>query len=395
VGSPYLVANRMYGESLADKLFETVKVKTVLKRALLDSAYFALNQRYEVAMAKGRANQYTISDLVRQEPGVPVRSEDGASVRALQSAQLPFDAYAALEYFSTDAEQRSGVVRNAQGLNPDTLHDTAKGAMVLMSAAAKRVRMIARILAETCLKELYLGLHAVIRENGSAETIARLTDGWVPINPSQWAERNNMTVEVGLGASGADHDLAVAAQLKGVMQEIVQAQGGPRGPIVDIQKVYNLAAYITRKLGVKNPDLFFSNPTPPGGQAPQLPPPQPSPEMARVQGEMQLEQQKHKDDLEFQSAKLASDERVAIAKGNAQAAVNQHQNQLEHERKMAEQANQLALEQAKIESAERIAIAVARINAEGRIAAAAASKEPAAGEAPFAYEQQSETTVSA
>jgi hypothetical protein len=59
-------------------------------------------------------------------------------------------------------------VRNAQGLNPDTLHDTAKGAMMLLSAAQKRTRMIARVLAETLIKPLFLGLHSCIRENSQA-----------------------------------------------------------------------------------------------------------------------------------------------------------------------------------------------------------------------------------
>lgn len=257
-GSPYLVAHRFYGLSLADQLLETQKIKSVLTRALLDSSYFALNQRYEVAM--NDANDYTISDLLRNEPAVPVRSKTGQAVRPLTAGGLGFDAYAALEYFSTVGEMRSGVVRNAQGLNPDTLHDTAKGAMTLMQAAQRRVRMIARVLAETVVKELYLGLHALIRENAEASTIARLNGKWVPIDPTSWGERNAMTIEVGLGAAGREADIASLTALSNVMAAIVTQQGGAQGPLVTTENVYNAAMDMAKALGRKQPERYFTDP---------------------------------------------------------------------------------------------------------------------------------------
>jgi hypothetical protein len=72
-----------------------------------------------------------------------------------------------MEHVSAMAEGRSGIVRNAQGLNPDTLHDTAKGAMALIQAAQKRVRMIARVFAETLVKDLVVGIHLMLREYSS------------------------------------------------------------------------------------------------------------------------------------------------------------------------------------------------------------------------------------
>ena len=255
-GSPYLVAHRFYGLSLAEQLFETQKIKTVLTRALLDSSYFALNQRYEVSMTD--SNDYTISDLLRNEPAVPVRSKTGQAVRPLTAGGLGFDAYQALEYFSTVGEGRSGVVRNAQGLNPDTLHDTAKGAMMLMQAAQRRVRMIARVLAETCVKELYLGLHALIRENAEASRVVRLNGKWVPIDPTTWGERNAMTIEVGLGASGREMDLAAFQVISQDMANIV-ASGG-MGVVVTPENIYNLAIDKAKALGRKQPERYFTDP---------------------------------------------------------------------------------------------------------------------------------------
>lgn len=276
-GSPYVVGHRFYGLSLAEQLFETQRIKSVLTRSLLDSSYFALNQRYEVAM--DQANDYTISDLLRNEPAVPVRSKSGNAVRPLSAGGLGFDAYSALEYFSTVGEQRTGVVRNAQGLNPDTLHDTAKGAMMLMQAAQRRVRMIARVLAETVVKELYLGLHALIREHAEAAKVTKLNGSWVTVDPTTWGERNSMTIEVGLGASGRDQDLAAMTQLAQTMTGIVAQQGGADGPIVTRENAYNAAIDLAKALGRKQPERYFTNPA----SLPPAPPPPPNPTLQAAQ----------------------------------------------------------------------------------------------------------------
>ena len=151
VGTPFIQTHRFYGQSLADKLIEIQKIKTALVRMMLDSGYFAMNQRVEVA--KDLASDETMDDVLRNEPGMPIRVQKPGAVNPVQAGQLDFDVQMALEYVSTMAEQRSGVVRNAQGLNPDTLHDTKGGALALMGMAQKRVRMIARVLAETLVKD--------------------------------------------------------------------------------------------------------------------------------------------------------------------------------------------------------------------------------------------------
>jgi hypothetical protein len=391
-GSPYLVAHRLIGRSLADLLIEVMKIKTALYRMVLDSGYFAINQRSEVAMDK--ANEFTISDLLRNEPMVPVRSRSGDAVRPLQQGALGFDAYAAIEFFSTVAEGRTGVVRNAQGLNPDTLHDTAKGAMVLLSAAQKRTRMIARVLAETLIKPLFLGLHACIRENGTATREAQLLGKWVPVDPTKWAERNAMTVEVGLGAAGKDAEIAAINQISLDMKEIVAAQGSPHGPIVNLKNIYKLATDKAKKLGVKAPDEYYTDPTSPEGQAAiQAMAQQPNPEVMKVQGEQQLQQSKQQGEMALGQMKVQAEKEIQANKSQFQAAADQHKQELEHQRELQKHADMMQLEQIKIASAERIAIATARIRAEGQIAAAEAKGNAQAASDALAFEQSHETTT--
>lgn len=373
--TPYKTPHRFYGRSLADMLMDIQRIKTMLLRMLLDSGYFAQNQRAEISMAD--ANEFTISDYLRNEPGVPIRSKSGKAVVPLQASNLNFNAYEALEYFSTVAEGRTGVVRNAQGLNPDTLHDTAKGALTLLAAAQKRVKMIARIFAETGVKDLYLGIHADIRENARASTIAHLLGKWVPVDPTKWGERNAMTVSVGLGASGKDMDIAAMNQIIGLQKTIVE--GGGLGMLVTPENLFNGATTLSKKLGVKAPQMYFTDPA---GQPP--PQPKPDPEMAKVQGQLQLQQSKQQSDMQLELAKIQSTQAIEAAKAQAQSAVQVQANQLEHERMQAKQQNDMQLEMVKVQSAERIAIETAHIRAAALIEAAritAGADDGAASEA--------------
>lgn len=398
-GSPFLVAHRLIGRSLTDMLIEVMKIKTALYRMCLDAGYFALNQRNEVAM--DQANDFTISDLLRNEPAAPVRSKTGTAVRPLQAGPLNFDAYKAIEFFSTVAESRTGIVRNAQGLNPDTLHDTAKGAMMLMSAAQRRTRMIARVLAETLIKPLFLGLHACIRENSEAENITQLLGKWVPVSPSKWAERNNMTVEVGLGAAGKDAEIAAMTIIQNTQEKI--ATNGGFGTLVSPENIYKSATDMAKKLGVKQPEEYFTDPSTPEAQAAMAAKAQqPNPEMAKIQGEQQLAQIKHQGEMELGVAKVQAETTIQNNKSQMQAAADQQKQELEHQRELQKHADAMALEQMKIASterieamkmasAERIAIETARIKAEGMIAAAVAKGNAQAASDALAFEQANET----
>lgn len=309
--TPYINAHRFYGESVADKLIEIQKIKTALLRGGLDNVYFALNQRNEVDMSG--ANEFTIADLLNNIPGSPVRVARGGSIQPLQAGALNVDTWAALEQVSVMGEQRSGIMRNAQGLNPDTLHDTAHGAMALLSAAQKRVRMIARVLAETGIKELYLGVHAMLRASyeGGMSTTAKLRNKWQTVEPANWSARNAMNVQVGMGASGKEHDLAAMGQILSLQEKIIQAQQGLNGPLLKPDNIYNAAKRFAEKAGQKTPELFFSDPNaPPDPHAPPPPPPKPDPEMQKAQAQAQTAQLQMQMQMQLETMKAEAKSKV-------------------------------------------------------------------------------------
>jgi hypothetical protein len=315
-GTPFRNAHRFYGTSLADKLIEIQRIKTALWRMSLDSGYFAINQRPIVNMQA--VNEFTLADLMNNIPGAVIRvdGDPGGVVQMAGGASLNYDPLSSLEYASTVAEQRTGIVRNAQGLNPDTLHDTATGAIALMTQAQKRLRLIARCLAEG-LRDLYLGVHATLCENASGPDIARLRGQWLPVNPSEWARRNDMTVEIGQGAANGAHALMVAQTLGQAAQQMVTIQGGLNGPLQNPQSLRAIALDMAKALGKKNPEVYFPDPASYQPPAAPVPPSPPDPAMLKVQLEArkhQAEGQARAAELELKYAQLQAD----IALKNAQ-----------------------------------------------------------------------------
>ena len=350
-GSPYRRAHRFYGFSLADKLIEVQRIKTSLMRMLLDNGYFALNQRMEVAETKASKN--TIADLLRNEPGLPVRSKTGDAVRPISAGGINWDITGALEYFSTVAEQRTGIARNAQGLNPDTLHDTAKGAMALMNAAQRRLRMIARVLAETLLKGLFVGVHGEIRDHASQAMQARVNGEWQAIDPTSWGNRADMTIEVGVGSGGREMEVAAIMQVIELQKEALEAQaaGIIGAPMVSPENLYASASRLIERLGLKAPERYFTDPAQ-AAQQMQGQPEGPSPEERAAMAEMQMKQQAQEADIQLQQAKAQADAQAAREKNalDIQLAQEKAQAELQLARERMAAEMQLAREKAIMEA---------------------------------------------
>ena len=287
--TPIILTHRFFGRSIADLALEVQRIKTALLRALLDSAYFANNQRIEVA--ESHSGENTLDDLLTNRPGGVVRTKQPGGVAPIAHAGLGFDAYRMLEYVDTVREHRTGTMRYMQGLKPDTLHATASGANQMLSLAQQRVKLIARIFAETGIKDLFLGLHALICKHAREPGVVRLRGKWVPVDPRQWKTRADMTVTVGLGAGSRETQQAFLAQLLGIQMRAVAAQGGVAGPLVTLENLHATLKRMVENAGLRDPAPFFQDPSTAPGMAQPAPPP-PDPRIAAMQAKLQVEREK-------------------------------------------------------------------------------------------------------
>jgi hypothetical protein len=268
----------------------------------------------------------------------------------------PFVAASAqplVEYLDQTQEVRTGVARHNQGLNPDDLNKTATGVSLIQQAASQRCELIARVFGRS-VQELVRGILGLVRRHQQQARIVMVTGRPLTMDPSMWQEELDVTVNVGLGTGNKDQITQNLMAILQLQNGVVQLQGGPTGPLVYPQNVYAALEKLTESSGFK--ESFFADPSqpPPQGTAP--PPQKPDPEMAKVQGQMQLAQMKAQSQLEINRQKA----QAAVAVGGQQAqqevAIERDKTNSEMQLEREQLMHRMALEQRDAENRYKLEI---------------------------------------
>lgn len=327
--TPVIMTHRFFGRSIADLVMDIQRIKTALLRSLLDNAYLANNPRVEVA--DSHAGDSTLDDLLVSRPGGIVRTRQPGGIQWQTVPTIGGHVFPLLEYQDATREWRTGVTRQGQGIDAGALQNqSATAVSQVYSAAQARMRLIARIFAETGVKDLFALLHATIRRHGRQAQTVRLRNSWVAVDPRNWRSRQDLTINVGLGSGGKSERLAQIMTLIGLQKEAVAAG---LTSLVGIDNLYNSARELARILELKNVDLFFSDPA--GRPAPA--PPDPLQQQLHAQAELER--------LHAQSAiaREASKAEAALALQERRFALEKELRLLEHRLKAEErQAGALA-----------------------------------------------------
>jgi hypothetical protein len=173
----------------------------------------------------------------------------------------------------------------------------------MFDAAQAKVKMIARIFAETGIRDLFSLLHALVRKHGSEQQTVRLRNQWVTVDPRDWKARNDMTIHVGLGTGGKTEQLAHLMSLIGLQKEALAAG---KSNLVSDANLYNSASEFTKLVGLKNVERYFTDPR---TQAP--PPAPPNPALIEMQIKSQIEQTHAQADIAAQQKKIESEMALA------------------------------------------------------------------------------------
>ncbi len=302
--TPIPMPHRFFGRSVSELVEDVQLVKSTVMRQLLDNMYLTNNNR--VAVMDGMVN---LDDLLTSRPGGIVRTKQPPQqvMFPMQSQAISQQAFPLLEYLDTVRESRTGVTRYSQGLDADSLNKTATGVNTLMSQTQMRMELIARIFSETGVKQLFRRIFELSVKYQDKERIINLNNKFVPVRPTEWKNRYNISITVGLGSGSKEQQLII---MNNVLEKQIQAwqlQGGREYPMVSLKNIYNSLAKIIENAGLKNVENYFTNPE--VGMSMMTPPPPPpiTPiekiEMTRIDAENKRKQA----DLELQMKKLQSD----------------------------------------------------------------------------------------
>jgi hypothetical protein len=230
-----------------------------------------------------------------------------------------------LEYLDSVMQKRSGVAQAGQVLDPSILQNTTATAIAAMQqTGAGRIEMIARIFADTGVKDLFTGIFHLLCKYQDKERVIRLRGKYISIDPREWANNYDMEVNVGLGTGNKDQQMAMAAMVLQKQEQILQTQG-PANPLVSVAQYRETLGRFIEAAGFNDSTEFFKEITPEQDQMLSNPPPQQPQQdpavmayMQQVQAQIQGDQAKIQAKIEADQLKAQADIQLAREKAIAE-----------------------------------------------------------------------------
>lgn len=294
--TPIPTPHEHVGLSFYDLMEDLQRIHTALTRGLLDNTYFSNNHRlaYDKNTVNAQMLQVNRPGGHIAVDGTPVGAVVPVPVADIAGRLLPI-----ISHFDAMRDRRTGVGAMATGVEADVLAKSTKGAYMDASAKAnQRIEAIARIFAETGLGSLFQSMHKMLLKHQNWPERFQLKDQWLEVNPTEWRERANLTVSVGLGTAAKEE---VRANL-GLMAQTQEKAASVPG-LIQPKNVFALFRRIQVELGFETEDFITDPSSQEYQQWAQSQKPQPDP---YVQGK-QIEAETRKQEKQIDSRDKAMD----------------------------------------------------------------------------------------
>jgi hypothetical protein len=249
-------AHDFFGMSIADTVMDIQRIKSVIMRNTLDSLAMSIHPR--IAVTEGMVN---IEDVMNTEVGSIIRQRSAGQVQPLSMPFVGQQAFPVLKYMDEIKEARTGISKASMGLDAGALQSsTAAAVNATVSSAQQHIEMIARIFAETGMKQLYKIVLHLITTHQDQPRMIRLANQFVPIDPRAWNANMDVSINVALGR-GTDTERMMMLRQIGEMQKEAMATMGAVNPLTDMQKLSNTLKAMTELAGFKDTSQFWSDPS--------------------------------------------------------------------------------------------------------------------------------------
>lgn len=336
--SPVLNTHRWDGQSLTDLVQDIQKLHTEVIRQTLNNLYLTNNPRKKILTDSSWTPLANIEDVLDSRPGGILRQRQGD---AISDDVTPFAAAASmpvLEYIQNMRENRTGVSRTSQGLNPDALNNTATGRVIDQSATMQRIELMARIFAEILVKPIFKGILKLLTD-GEMEKIAfRLRNEFVEYDPNEWRDGYDMTVNVGLGSGDKNAQVQKLTMVMQGMKELMPLR------IATPKNIYYAATKLVEATGFKDVQNFLTDPE----SLPPVPPQKPL-ELQLKEMELQADVQKSQAQAQADIQKFQAQTASKMKELEAQLTLQATNDQRDSEREQMKAMMDSQLESQKID----------------------------------------------
>lgn len=286
--TPTIMPHRHQGISVADSVMDLQEIQSTLMRGLLDNMYLANNGRYAI-----NEDTVMLDDMLESRPGsiVRVQGNPNESIAPLVHPNLSANVLQTMEYISLQTENRTGAsprVMQGQAVDGNAINQTASGISQIMGAAMSRIELIARIFAETGVKDIFDIVHMLCLKHQSKEEMVELRGEWVDVDPREWKRRYHMKVQVGLGTGTRDEQIAKLQLIIAALPNLMAIN------VTTPHHIYNAMSKLIDLMGWKGTDEFVQDPMAEGAIPP--PPQPPDPKVLVEQAKLAQQGQKNKAD---------------------------------------------------------------------------------------------------
>lgn len=293
------------GQSIADRTMDLQKIGSQIMRAINDSAAQAIFP--DTAFQSGMVSR---KDLASTAMGRQIECEGppGVVLAEMTHEFVGAQLLPLLQYIVEKVKQ-DRVGPFPATLDPKALQSsTAEGVGATVQASSEQLELIARIFAETGVKQLFKGLLKLLVEHQPRARMVRLRNQYVSVDPRAWDADMDVSVNVALGAR-KEQQLAVLAATAEDQKQIIMTLG-PSNPLCGLGQYRHTRAKMLELSGVKDVSNFY-NDLPANWQPPPVPP-QPDPNMVLAQAELLKAQgQLAKDKADFLVEQAKSQQSMA------------------------------------------------------------------------------------
>lgn len=309
-----------FGTSLVDLVMDDQDAATAMLRGVLDNVALTNNPALQIV-----DGQVAVDDLLNNEIGRIIRVKSPAAVTEMT---VPFTAgqtLPAMQYFDQLVDNKTGVSKMAQGLDPDVLKSsTATAIAASQEGQTGQAEVIARNFAEGGMRQLFRRMLELMVKHTDDDQLMRLNGTFVPVDPRAWDAEMDLIVNVGIG-TGRENERAVALQQAFAIQQQLYQTYGPQNGVVTLTQLRNTMADMLALGGIRNPDRYFMPMTPEieqqmmqqqqqaAQQAAQQPQPDPNAaflqtEQMKAQTRAQVDMAKAQMDQQYKMHKLGMDD---------------------------------------------------------------------------------------
>lgn len=189
--------------------------------------------------------------FVRQKPtGNQMPIKPIYTVSAMTTPTFNF-----LEFMEMQLENESGITRYSQGLDARALNKTATGIQLIMSASNQRLEMVARIYAETGIKELMRFLVELNQRFIDQRIVFRFLNSMLDITPDDLEGDFDLQINTGVGLVAKEANVQTLQQVLQMQLQLLQLG------VVSPKNIYNTVKKLLEELGYKNVNDYITDPS--------------------------------------------------------------------------------------------------------------------------------------